>query len=41
MAGNIKIDLQETGYHVNWIHLAENKFKRWAVVDKVTNFIIQ
>jgi hypothetical protein len=34
---NIKMDLQEVGWGVDWIGLAEDRDRWWAVVNAVMN----
>jgi hypothetical protein len=35
---NIRVDLREIGWEtVNWVHLAQDKDKWWAVVNTVMN----
>jgi hypothetical protein len=35
---NIKMDLQEVGWgHGDWMELAQNRDRWWALVDKVRN----
>jgi hypothetical protein len=35
---NIRIDLRETWWEgVNWIHLAQDRDQRWALVNTVMN----
>ena len=36
---NVKMDLKETGWEgVDWMDLAQDRNKLWAVVNKVMNF---
>jgi hypothetical protein len=34
---NIKMDLQEVGWDINWIELAHDRDKWWALVNAVMN----
>jgi hypothetical protein len=38
--GNIKTNLQRIGWGGEWIYLAQNRDKWWAVVNTVMNFWI-
>jgi hypothetical protein len=35
---NIKMDLREIGWEVDWIHLAEDKDQWWTLVNTIMNF---
>ena len=37
---NIKIDLQETGWGMDWIDLAQDRDRLWTVVNAVTNLSV-
>jgi len=40
--GNIKMDLQEAAYvGVDWIKLAEDRDRQWALVIAVMNFRVE
>jgi hypothetical protein len=38
---NVKIDLREIGFgDVDWIHLAEDRDRWWALVNTVMNLLV-
>jgi hypothetical protein len=34
---NVKVDLQEVGWGMDWIELAENRDRWWALVNAIMN----